>query len=579
MKKITIALLVFFLTGCNKMLNLNPLDQLSDATYWKTPNDFMLAANAFYAYERAFTDANNTNNDNTGNPHNDIRSDLSATLNEFSSGANPVYTTDPFYTGDYTKIRNINYFLDKAQSYATPADIAEYVAEAQFFRAYVYFDLLQLYGEVPLVTTPLSTNSPQLMAPRTSRDSVVNQIVADLQAAIPNLPLQSAMPASNQGRISQGAAQAFLGRVTLYEGTWQEFRGNTARAQTLLTLSVAASQAVIGSNQYALFKPTVLGDSALKYLFVLENPDAQGLSNPAGLGKSANTEYILANQYDYAKRQIGTNFSFANNHYEVTRKLANMYLCTDGLPVTSSKVFQGYATENSEFQNRDNRMRYTLMIPGKTYWTQAPKARIDWKGDATDLANAAYPDFNPCSISGYHANKWSSERNILPDAEAYDYPVIRYAEVLLNYAEAKFELNGTISDADLNLSLNLVRLRINTDNGMPPLTNAFVSANGLDMRTEIRRERTIELFNEGFRVDDLKRWKTAETEMPMDLLGIQWTGTAYQTAWPAAGTLPLDANGCIIFQTGRVWQQKNYLLPLPTQELQLNPNLVQNPGW
>ena len=158
--------------------------------------------------------------------------------------------------------------------------------------------------------------------------------------------------------------------------------------------------------------------------------------------------------------------------------------------------------------------------------------------------------------------------------------MIRLAEVYLNYAEAVYERNGTISDADLDKSLNLVRNRVNK--AMPKLSNGLVSTNGLDMRTEIRRERTIELYLEGFRVDDLKRWKTAETEMPMNVLGIKWTGTRWQTRWVLTGGVapyPVDANGYLIFEGNRKWAQKNYLLPIPTQQRTLNPNLDQNPDW
>ena len=99
------------------------------------------------------------------------------------------------------------------------------------------------------------------------------------------------------------------------------------------------------------------------------------------------------------------------------------------------------------------------------------------------------------------------------------------------------------------------------------------------MRTEIRRERTIELFHEGFRLDDLKRWKTAETEMPMDLLGVKWKGTEYEKkVWPKCPYSP-NADGCIIIESGRKWSEKNYLFPLPKDQLQLNPQLKQNLGW
>jgi hypothetical protein len=98
------------------------------------------------------------------------------------------------------------------------------------------------------------------------------------------------------------------------------------------------------------------------------------------------------------------------------------------------------------------------------------------------------------------------------------------------------------------------------------------------MRTEIRRERTVELYNEGFRIDDLKRWKTAETEMPQEMLGIKWTGTEFQTKWPGV-TRTRNTEGAIIMETNRTWAEKNYLLPLPADQLKLNPNLKQNQGW
>ena len=146
----------------------------------------------------------------------------------------------------------------------------------------------------------------------------------------------------------------------------------------------------------------------------------------------------------------------------------------------------------------------------------------------------------------------------------------------MNYAEAVYERDNAISDDDLDISLNLVRRRVNIN--MPKLSNAFATANGLNMQTEIRRERTIELFNEGFRIDDLKRWKTAEIEMPQDILGIKWTGTEFQTKWGSV-TKPRNSNGVLIMESGRTWNNRNYLYPLPLDQLTLNPALGQNPDW
>jgi len=113
---------------------------------------------------------------------------------------------------------------------------------------------------------------------------------------------------------------------------------------------------------------------------------------------------------------------------------------------------------------------------------------------------------------------------------------------------------------------------------MKDLTNQFVAENGLNMRTEIRRERTVELFDEGFRMDDLKRWYTAREEMKMDLLGVKWKGTEFEKEWPSVSS-PVNADGCLILESGRIWNDKHYLYPLPTDQLLLNPNLKQNPGW
>ncbi len=598
-----LALLGLSQTRCKKELNLTPLDQLSDATYFQTPNDFKLFANQYYGWLKNFTTFDGIKD----NPHSDTRSDLFGGGGSFGAGTNTVPATETNngnagdWVVDYQRIYAANYLLSQAAAYQSPAAIAQFIAEAQFFRAYVYFDLLQQYGGVPLVQTLLTPSSPQLYGPRSTRDSIVNFIVSDLQAAIPNLPVSIPNTSADYGRVSQMAAQAFLGRVALYEGTWQEFRnGSTSRIDSLLDISSAASNAVINSSQYALFgtaasnaiggNSTILGDSAQKYMFVLEDVK----SNPAGITKSANHEYLLVTRYDATLKVANQNITHSQNT-GMNRKIANMYLCKDGLPIEKSPLFQGYSTFLSEFQNRDNRMQYTMVLPYHYYWKGNANYRVDWLGGASDMKNA----IGPVIPTGYGHQKWATERQCPDYMESEDYPVIRYAEVLLNYAEAVFERNGAISDADLNKSLNLVRLRINKDNAMPALTNAFVTANGLDMRTEIRRERAIELFDEDFRLDDIKRWHSAATDLVSNTGGIaygnaaafvspwpvsiEWTGTQYQNgpnAYTAGATLPKDANGCIITdQTGRQWAEKNYLYPIPAQQLTLDPQLVQNPGW
>jgi hypothetical protein len=571
-----IALAAISLTqiSCNKALDLDPLAQIADGNYWKNANDFKLFANQFYGWRRDFSSSV------YDSPHSDRRSDLmtSTSPNVWANGTNTIPATDGTFSGAFSRIRLINTLLAKAETYPSSAEIAQYVAEAKFFRAYIYFDLLQLYGDAPIVKNLPDVSDPILSAARNSREEVSDFIIEDLQAAAEGLPLQSAIPAGDAGRVSKGTAQAFLSRVALFEGTWQKYRNNVARANGLLEISANAAKAVITSNEYALFKPAVLGDSAQKYMFILE--DAK--SNPAGIKKTDNKEYIFVNRHDEVLNPIGNNITqetFANVQH-VNRKFANMYLTQNGLPVDhpSNTQFQGYGTMVSEYANRDNRMKYTLMPPKRAYWRNT-SPRVTWLGDAADRASAAFISYIPgTGGSGYNNQKWAAERAVPDRAEGYDYPIIRYAEVLLNYAEAVYERDNAISDEDLDISLNLVRNRVNRD--MPKLSNAFVATHSLNMQTEIRRERTIELFNEGFRIDDLKRWKTAEVEMPQHILGIKHTGTEYATAagWSTI-TRPKNADGIIVMESGRVWEQKHYLYPLPADQLKLNPKLLQNPDW
>jgi starch-binding outer membrane protein, SusD/RagB family len=565
------GLFLLILQGCTEVLDLKPNNDISDASFWKTPDQFKLAANEFYTYLYSW-----------GGPRSDFHADLVTTeyRNTVSNGTYIISQTDANGTSwntGYSKIRNINYLLEKAKEYSNPEEINKYVAEARFFRAFIYFDLLQQFGGVVIVDHLLTPGSPELYSPQNSRDDVINFILDDLNAAIPELPYESNIETSDKGRISRGAADAFLSRVTLYEGTWQKFRGNVTRANILLDSCINASNRVITRGEYELFKPAELGDSALKYLFILEDEK----SNPAGITKSSNKEFIINNRYSYDLRQARRGITHTYGHYLYwpLKKFVDMYLCQDGLPIEKSSLFLGYTTQKSEYLNRDNRMRYTLMIDGEYYWDN-DRARITWSGDPIDIANSLGL-FNGRQAAGYQNQKFASERKFLDMEEGYDYGVLRYAEVLLIYAEAVFERNGYISDIDLNKSINLVRNRVNL--AMPRLSNNFVASNGLDMRTEIRRERTVELFLEGFRWDDLKRWKTAEIEMVQPLLGIKWKGTSWETYWTNPGW-PIDnATGCILVEAAnaRTFDPgKHYFYPIPTNEItQSKNNLVQNPGW
>lgn len=572
-KAACLSLLSLFTVSC---LDLEPKAQLGDNLVWNKADNFQLFANQFYSWTRDFqlSTSNTYGNGVSDGPHSDYRSDLIATssINTYSQGTNVIPSEDANYTTLYKQIYYTNLLLKNAESFEDKASIAVPVAEAKFFRAYCHFELVQIWGNTILLTEPLDLNSEQLYAARNDRGEVIDQIIIDLEEAAEALP-----ETADAGRLTKYAAYAMLSRVALYEGTWQKFHtggaettANTTRSSELLTVAKEAARKVIDGGKYELFYSETLGNQSYRYMFILEDA-AQ--CNPANLHKTDNPEYILSHRHRDGDKNITniTHGMLANVCY-ITRKMANMYLCSNGLPIDKAgDVFKGYSGATTEFQNRDNRMNNTMVQHEQKYWNNDGKWRISWNDE--DLNNALVMDVR--SNSGYQNYKWCVERQVADYYESIDYPVIRYAEVLLNYVEAVYELQGSISDADLKY-LNEVRTRVNPD--MPELTNAFVSQHSLSMREEIRRERTVELFLEGFRIDDLKRWATAPKEMVEDQLGVKVTGTWFETNW-SAQSRQLNADGCIVLYDGRTWSDKLYLYPLPSDQLQLNPQLGQNPGW
>lgn len=208
----------------------------------------------------------------------------------------------------------------------------------------------------------------------------------------------------------KGRHRLFLSRVALYEGTWQKFRtGSEARVNELLDIAAGAAWDVIDSKQYEIFKPAGLETTAYKYLFILENTQ----SNPVYVKKDKNQEYIFSRRHDEVIAPIGKNITkncFANVQW-ITRKLAEMYLDKDGLPIHNPNSVVGaaldYSSPQQEYENRDNRMTNTLMVPGNKYWNNnAP--HTTW----TDADKAAFDNkpFYPTSGSGYYNQKWATER-------------------------------------------------------------------------------------------------------------------------------------------------------------------------
>ena len=566
-KTISISAIALAATSC---LELEPKEQLAEPDMWNTPEDFQLFANQMYGWTLTYGDI--VYDGIMSDKRSDIIQDKGS-RNTVSNGTNVVPTGDGYYGSNYSRIRRCNMLIDHAADYSRPADIAHPLGMAYYFRAYCHSELVRMYGDAIIVDHVLDTDDGLLFAKRNDRAEVIKFAIEDLKKAAELLKPYSEIQA---GDLCSEAANALLARIALREGTWQKFRNNETEAHTLLSEAATAADKVIASQSFKLFYNAGLGEKSYKYMFLLEDANK---SNPMGLTKKDNTEYIFVRHYDPEIYRHNQNLTVEclNNAQIVSRKMAQMYLCQDGLPIEKSKVFQGYEKRISEWLNRDNRMHQQISRPGDAFWgNTAQNCRVDWLGEEADLAHCADPSYNPTSYTRYMNNKWAAEHQVESRYESYDYPIIRYAEVLLTYAEAVYERDGAITDDDLDKSLNLVRLRVNPE--MPKLSNDLVNKNGLSMRQEIRRERTVEFYNEGFRLDDLKRWNEAKTEMPKPFLGVKWEGTEYATKG-GTNTYPLDADGCIIFEDNRQWETKNDLYPLPIDQLQLNPNLEQNPGW
>ena len=500
-----------------------------------------------------------------GTNNNDNMSDIAAAieLDAVSSGTYVAPEQDDYWDNPYTGIRNANKLIQEAEESSIKDEILPYLGEGHFFRAYNYFTLLRRYGGVPIIDKVLDPNDPEVFNERAPREDVINLILSDLDGAISYLNVKSS---SETGRICKEAAKAFKARVTLFEGTWRKYRGIDG-ANTLLDIAVSESKDVIDSKSYELYEGS--GEESYRYMFIDETSE----NNP---------ESIIAKYYRTNINVNGWAYGVSWGNLNPTKKIADMYLCTDGLPIDKSSLFEGYDSCRSEFYNRDPRMAQSLILPAKSIIRpQFDTYRPQWPG----------VDNNRNVNSGYMLYKFISEQTTPGDGGGeFDWNVLRYAEVLLIYAEATFERNGSISDADLNISINELRDRVQ----MAHLTNAFVQANNLDMRAEIRRERTVELAFEGFRWDDLRRWKTAETELPKSLLSIKVVGTQWDSPEITIGNestpglfynLPADQleDGCKVLQpkSQRTFDpDKNYLLPLPTKQISLNPDkLKQNPDW
>ncbi len=574
------------LSGCqDEFIDLNPPAEFLDGVYFKKPSDFKAYTAGFYGQLQGWDFGNMDNN-----------TDLSANANfaGYDLGHGTIATGGTSW--NYSGIRVCNILLAKANEYSGEGSISQYVGEAHFFRAYNYFNLLKTFGGVPLVTTVLDTDAPELYAPRNSRYEVVAQILSDLDKAISNLPTEQNLAGADKGRISKWAAMALKAQAELYEATWEKYVGqeadgdgiaigggtagySPANVNIYLADAAALCKEIMDNGGYELWNKnadTKMANLSSWYLFNLEDAG----SNLGGYDKSTNKEFILYSVYDYALKQSRKNISWTSYQLYPSRKFVDMAVCTDGLPATKSPLFQGYQTTTSEFQARDLRL-------------------LNYLYASTTAPTSVTLSYGNLGFSGYGNNKFAvlglgTRRK--DNEESANWPIIRLAEVYLTYAEALYELNGSITDAELNASINKLRDRAK----VAYLTNALASANGLDMKEEIRRERAVELYREGKRFDDLKRWGILEESLNPSRLGRVVGSASYTTPFKdasgnptavyAANTYvfgeeavqtPKGLLNCVVIDSklNHSVAKKHYLYPIPQSQMLLNNKLLQNPGY
>jgi len=529
-----ILTLLLSVSGCSDYLDREPLTSLSPSSFWNTEKDLRMAVNFCY---------NKMNRPWTL----DVQSaDCFASVgNHVSSGTLTPSNSDDIWKDSYNVIRITNDFLKNYEKAQVTDEIKNrYAGEARFFRAYYYFNLIKRFGDVPYVTETLDLDSPELYAPRESKETILERMIEDLDFAESNIPLKSKLT-NDVGRINKGIVQAFMARVCLYYGTYYKFHG---KGNTTLYLQKAkdAAKRLIDSNEYGLYED-------YRNLFLLPGEDSKEHILSFRCAEEANT---------YNDRIRGVIVDFKQ---EPTKNLADAFLCKDGLPVGKSSYKVEYLPTGTEFANRDPRMALTLWKPGDSF-----------------MGEPFLPNLANQTRTGYMFKKYGDEDAYTNLQSRIDEILIRYAEVLLIYAEATYELEDKISDADLDISVNTLRNRFaGHPDKLPALTNEFVQTYNLNMREEIRRERRVELASECLRYDDLIRWKTAETELPNEILGAMFDRDAYSGMIPGKD-INLNEDGYIIVQSGSSRSfdpAKHYLFPLPLRELSLNRDMKQNPGW
>ncbi|HVG17174.1 MAG TPA: RagB/SusD family nutrient uptake outer membrane protein [Chitinophagaceae bacterium] len=590
MKKLFIGVLIGSLgfTACEK-LDQRPQSTASAEAVFGTESGLKLYTNSFYGMD--FLPRNTTSQD----AMTDYLA-VKAVENFIREGGFGANTSSGW---SWSNLRNINYFIENNNNPAIPEAVRNnYTGIARYFRAYFYWDKVKRFGDVPWIGKTQNIDDPSLMAGRDKRELVMDSVLADLNYACANI---QATTDPSRTTITKWVAYAFKSRVCLFEGTYRKYHTELNlmnSANKWLEECASAADQIIKSGGFSL---NTAGGPGVSYrqVFTSNTPLANEVLQAAVA--DVNLGVLHDANWWWTSGTYGAKASFI-------RTFINTYLNVDGTPFTNNPAYKTMLFKD-EVKNRDLRLKQTIRTS-------------DYKRISNGLPVAAPPLFS-YTFTGYQPIKLTLD-DVSFDAGALNtnaVPLFRYAEVLLNYAEAKAEL-GTLSNQDWALTVGALRSRAGITGGLttkPVTADPYLIANYFPNITdpsilEIRRERGIELSLEGFRLPDILRWKRGE------LLEQEWNGMYV----PALNT-PLDLNedgipdavfyqgtrptisgvtsyvdvsekigsavnsqrlrngtsGELIWmnEIKRKWSDKNYLYPIPLTDLQRNPNLKQNEGW
>lgn len=536
---IAAALLMGSFSSCSDFLDRYPLEELSDESFWKTEKDAEMAVSNLYNVLPTWDTDEAINSDDA------VHGIKWAAGNQSKGVYDP---SDYGWSGEYGYIRQANLILEKIQEMDLSEDAYKKLeGQARFFRAYTYFTLIRSFGAVPYIDKPLELTDVENIT-RTPKDEVYAKVMEDFDIAIANLPVQ--WDEANSGRITKGAAMAMKARAALYYNNWET--------------AMTEAKNVMDLGQYELYDKDNTGRYKELFWEVADGCDEFILS--VQFNAPTRTHYLIGWECFPTLGWGGLN---------PTQSLVDAFEDINGAPITSeASVYD----PTNPFANRDPRLEVNVLHDGETMYGVTIKV-----APLSSSGNTGIGQHGDATATGYYQQKWL-DPSIDPQSTGWDmgkdWVVIRYAEVLLTYAEAKNELSPL--DPSAFDAVNQVRRRV----GMPDLQNTDPTKPTYcgtqdDLRKRIWNEWRVEFALEGGKRQwDIRRWDIAKDVLNAPFEGLRYTLVDDPNA-------PKGDNGkkCILYVgeplklAGSHYEDHNYLLPIPQTEIDLNPKLEQNPGY